>query len=180
MIYSTSLFSRASLRNNRTSCNSSSKERVASRIKSSAATLRHGKRSRLTEPLSIDVTYDRTRLAQDDIATEKVTIRNNLKKTANMIMVDLGIPPGFDLLSEDLQAFKEKSSGTMSGRLEKFSLDRDAGHPLLRWAFVRNKRSRSLFVCAPNIRSAPTPSNPGSTSITIRHRTRRRAPFNWR
>jgi hypothetical protein len=76
----------------------------------------------VTEPLSIDVTYDRTRLAQNDIATEKVTIRNNLKKTANMIMVDLGIPPGFDLLSEDLQAFKEKSSETTSGRLEKFSL----------------------------------------------------------
>jgi uncharacterized protein YfaS (alpha-2-macroglobulin family) len=76
----------------------------------------------VTEPLSIDVTYDRTRLAQNDIATEKVTIRNNLKKTANMIMVDLGIPPGFDVLSEELQAFKEKSSGTTSGRLEKFSL----------------------------------------------------------
>ena len=76
----------------------------------------------VTEPLSIDVTYDRTRLAQNDIATEKVTIRNNLKKTANMIMVDLGIPPGFDVLSEDLQAFEEKSSGTTSGRLEKFSL----------------------------------------------------------
>jgi uncharacterized protein YfaS (alpha-2-macroglobulin family) len=76
----------------------------------------------VAEPLSIDVTYDRTRLAQNDIATEKVTIRNNLKKTANMIMVDLGIPPGFDVLSEGLQAFKEKSSETTSGRLEKFSL----------------------------------------------------------
>ena len=75
-----------------------------------------------TEPLSIDVAYDRTRLAQNDIATATVTIRNNLNKTANMIMVDLGIPPGFDLLSEDLQAFQEKSSGTTSGRLEKFSL----------------------------------------------------------
>lgn len=76
----------------------------------------------VTEPLSIDVTYDRTRLAQNDIATEKVTIRNNLKKTANMIMVDLGIPPGFDLLSEDLQALQEKSPAAASGRLEKFSL----------------------------------------------------------
>jgi hypothetical protein len=76
----------------------------------------------VTEPLSIDVAYDRTRLAQNDIATEKVTIRNNLKKTANMVMVDLGIPPGFDLLSEDLQAFQDKSSGTTPGRLEKFSL----------------------------------------------------------
>jgi hypothetical protein len=74
----------------------------------------------VAEPLSIDVTYDRTRLAQNDIATEKVTIHNNLRKTANMIMVDLGIPPGFDLLSEDLQALQEKSPA--SGRLEKFSL----------------------------------------------------------
>jgi uncharacterized protein YfaS (alpha-2-macroglobulin family) len=76
----------------------------------------------VAEPLSIGVTYDRTRLVQNDIATEKVTIRNNLAKTANMIMVDLGIPPGFDVLSEDLQAFQEKSSGSTSGRLEKFNL----------------------------------------------------------
>jgi hypothetical protein len=54
-----------------------------------------------------------------------VTIRNNLSKTANMVMVDLGIPPGFDLLSEDLQAFQEKASGenpANPGQLEKFSL----------------------------------------------------------
>jgi alpha-2-macroglobulin-like protein len=76
----------------------------------------------VTEPLSIDVSYDRTRLAQNDIATEKVTVHNNLKKTANMIMVDLGIPPGFDLLSEDLQTLQEKPPATASGRLEKFSL----------------------------------------------------------
>ena len=37
-------------------------------------------------------------------------------------MVDLGIPPGFDLLSEDLQAFQEKTAGRKGGRLEKFSL----------------------------------------------------------
>jgi hypothetical protein len=74
------------------------------------------------EPLSIDVAYDRTRLAQDDIATATATVRNNLPKAANMVMVDLGIPPGFDLLSEDLQAYQEKSAGRKSGRLEKFSL----------------------------------------------------------
>ena len=38
-----------------------------------------------------------------------------------MVMVDLGIPPGFDLLSEDLQAYVEKSASQKSGRLEKFS-----------------------------------------------------------
>jgi len=74
------------------------------------------------EPLSIDVAYDRTHLAQDDIATAIATIKNNLPKPANMVMVDLGIPPGFDLFSEDLQSYQEKSSGQKSGRLEKFSL----------------------------------------------------------
>jgi uncharacterized protein YfaS (alpha-2-macroglobulin family) len=71
----------------------------------------------LNEPLSIDVTYDRSLLAQDDIATATAVVRNNLAKNANMVMVDLGIPPGFDLLSEDLQTYLEKS-----GRLQKFSL----------------------------------------------------------
>jgi len=37
-------------------------------------------------------------------------------------MVDLGIPPGFDLLSEDLQSYQEKTATAHSGRLEKFSL----------------------------------------------------------
>ncbi|HET9184236.1 MAG TPA: MG2 domain-containing protein [Candidatus Angelobacter sp.] len=74
------------------------------------------------EPLSIDVAYDRTRLAQDDIATATATVRNNLRGTAKMVMVDLGIPPGFDLLTEDLEAYKEKSAGFKSGTLSKFSL----------------------------------------------------------
>jgi hypothetical protein len=39
-----------------------------------------------------------------------------------MVMVDLGIPPGFDLLTEDLQDYQEKSTGKKSGRLEKFNL----------------------------------------------------------
>jgi len=74
------------------------------------------------EPLSIDVAYDRSSLAENDIATATATVRNNLPKSANMVMVDLGIPPGFDLLSEDLQAYVEKSAAQKSGRLQKFSL----------------------------------------------------------
>ncbi len=74
------------------------------------------------EALSIDVSYDRTRLAQDDIATATATVKNNLSKSANMVMVDLGIPPGFDLLTEDLQTYEEQSAGRRSGRLEKFNL----------------------------------------------------------
>jgi uncharacterized protein YfaS (alpha-2-macroglobulin family) len=37
-------------------------------------------------------------------------------------MIDLGIPPGFDLLSEELQTYQEKSAQQKSGRLEKFNL----------------------------------------------------------
>jgi len=75
-----------------------------------------------TDALSIKVAYDRTMLAQNDIATATATVRNNLDKFANMVMVDLGIPPGFDLLSEDLQTYQEKTAAVRSGRLEKFSL----------------------------------------------------------
>ncbi len=74
------------------------------------------------EPLSIGVAYDRTRLQQDDIATATATVKNNLTKAANMVMVDLGIPPGFDLLSEDLQDYQAKSAARKGGRLEKFNL----------------------------------------------------------
>jgi uncharacterized protein YfaS (alpha-2-macroglobulin family) len=74
------------------------------------------------EPLTINVTYDRTHLAQNDIATATATIRNNRNATANMVMVDLGIPPGFDLLSEDLQDFQDKSPAAKPGHLEKFSM----------------------------------------------------------
>jgi hypothetical protein len=74
------------------------------------------------EPLSIDVDYDRTKLAQNEVVSATATIRNNLNETAKMVMVDLGIPPGFDLLTEDLESFKAKTSGLQIGCLEKFSL----------------------------------------------------------
>jgi len=68
------------------------------------------------------VKYDRTHLAQNDIATAMVTVKNNLAQTAKMVMVDLGIPPGFELLPEELQDYQEKTAEKKSGRLEKFSL----------------------------------------------------------
>jgi A-macroglobulin TED domain/Alpha-2-macroglobulin family/MG2 domain/Carboxypeptidase regulatory-like domain/A-macroglobulin receptor binding domain/Alpha-2-macroglobulin bait region domain/Macroglobulin domain MG3 len=74
------------------------------------------------EPLSINVDYDRTTLSQDDISTATVTVKNNLRKVANMVMVDVGIPPGFDLLSEDLDDYREQRAKLKSGRMEKFSL----------------------------------------------------------
>jgi hypothetical protein len=107
------------------------------------------------EPLSIDVAYDRTKLAQNDIATAAVTIRNNQPKTANMVMVDLGIPPGFDLLGEDLQSFQERSNGDKSGSLEKFSLT--ATQATLYFNALSPKQTVTrTFVCVPNTRFART------------------------
>ncbi len=74
------------------------------------------------EPLSITVNYDRTELGQNDLARATATVKSNLDRTAIMVMVDLGIPPGFDLLAEDLEAYQQQSRGRSSGRLEKFSL----------------------------------------------------------
>jgi hypothetical protein len=73
------------------------------------------------EPLSIDVSYDRTSLFQDDIVTATATMTNNLDKTAKMVILDLGIPPGFELFSEDLQEYQDNGAGAKSGHLSKFS-----------------------------------------------------------
>ena len=55
-------------------------------------------------PMSIEVAYDRTRLEVDDTVTVDVTLTNNTTGSLNMVLVDLGIPPGFDLMTEDLDA----------------------------------------------------------------------------
>jgi hypothetical protein len=54
-------------------------------------------------------------------AAATATVKNHLHKAANMVMVDLGIPPGFDLLNEDLQAYLEKSRSRASGKMVKLS-----------------------------------------------------------
>ncbi|MCL5037782.1 MAG: MG2 domain-containing protein [Chloroflexi bacterium] len=53
-------------------------------------------------PLSIDLKYDRTTLKENDTASCDVTVRNNTIATMNMVMIDLGIPPGFTLVPDNL------------------------------------------------------------------------------
>ncbi|HUU00531.1 MAG TPA: MG2 domain-containing protein [Myxococcota bacterium] len=55
------------------------------------------------EALSLEVSYDRTDLGVDETVAVQVTVSYNVvDQTASMIMLDLGIPPGFDPLTEDL------------------------------------------------------------------------------
>lgn len=74
------------------------------------------------EPLSIDLAYDRTTLAQDEMATARVKVRNNTRASAKMIMVDLGIPPGFEPQGEDFAALVDETRGKAGGKLQKYTI----------------------------------------------------------
>lgn len=54
------------------------------------------------EPMSIEISYDKTELVKDDVLTANVVVKNNRPGQANMVIVDLGIPPGFEVMAGDL------------------------------------------------------------------------------
>ncbi|MGD8240444.1 MAG: alpha-2-macroglobulin family protein, partial [Armatimonadota bacterium] len=54
------------------------------------------------EFMSIDVKYDKTTLAKDDTVTCSVQVRQNRPGASGMVVVDLGIPPGFAVEAGDL------------------------------------------------------------------------------
>ncbi len=58
------------------------------------------------EPLSIQLDYDKTSLTVDDRVNVTATVANHLPATAPMIILDLPIPPGFALESEDFESLK--------------------------------------------------------------------------
>jgi hypothetical protein len=63
-------------------------------------------------PLSIDVAYDKSDLFVDDVVKASVTLQNNQDLTQNMVLVTLGIAPGFAVNTADLQ--KYLNDGTLS------------------------------------------------------------------
>jgi hypothetical protein len=83
------------------------------------------------EAMAIDVSYDRTQLAVNDTVEVKVGVRLNQKGTVKMALVDLGVPPGFTVLTEDLSRLVEQKTIAryeLTGRqiivyLEDFSSD---------------------------------------------------------
>jgi len=74
------------------------------------------------EPLSINLAYDRTRLAQDETVTARVSVQNNTAAKAKMVMVDLGIPPGFEASGEDFAELLSQTRGRDGGKLEKYTI----------------------------------------------------------
>jgi uncharacterized protein YfaS (alpha-2-macroglobulin family) len=63
-------------------------------------------------PLSLSVSYDKTQLVLDESATATVVVTNNTANKQNMIMVTVGLPPGFQVATEDLDQYK--ASGVLS------------------------------------------------------------------
>ncbi len=68
------------------------------------------------QELTIDVTYDTTTLKQGDRLEVQVSVEYNRPGTAEMTIVDLGIPPGFDVLPEYFQGLKDE------GMIERYSI----------------------------------------------------------
>ena len=68
------------------------------------------------EAMTIDVEYDKTELAVNDLVTATVTVKNNRPAAAQMIIVDLGIPPGFQVVTPDLDKLVK------DGILDKYEL----------------------------------------------------------
>lgn len=71
---------------------------------------------RQTDLLEIDLQYDRTTLAVNDRLQCAVTVKNHTGGGINMAIVDLGIPPGFDV---DASAFEAMQA---QGRIAKFEV----------------------------------------------------------
>ncbi len=66
-------------------------------------------------PFVIDVAYDRTKLAMNDIVDVAVSVRLMRPGTAQMVMVDLGIPPGFEVQTPTLDELVGK-------KIQKYSI----------------------------------------------------------
>jgi uncharacterized protein YfaS (alpha-2-macroglobulin family) len=78
------------------------------------------------EPISIDVSYDRTDLTLNDTVRVDVRVNLNIEGVANMVIVDLGIPPGFEVIVEDLERLVERDLKRPEGyegvRVKRFEL----------------------------------------------------------
>ncbi len=61
------------------------------------------------EPVSIEVAYDKTTLKVDDMVTVDVAVQNNYSDIdLGMMIVDIGIAPGFDVVMEDFNSYLEQ------------------------------------------------------------------------
>ncbi len=68
------------------------------------------------ELIGIELSYDRTALAVNDTVTAWVRVKLNRAGVVRMALVDLGVPPGFSVLSEDLDQL------VLAGKIARYEL----------------------------------------------------------
>ncbi|MFZ2656095.1 MAG: MG2 domain-containing protein [Victivallales bacterium] len=61
------------------------------------------------EILKINVEYEKNNLKVNDIISCRAAVDNNGTMPANMVLVDIGVPPGFDVIPDKLQGMKERN-----------------------------------------------------------------------
>jgi uncharacterized protein YfaS (alpha-2-macroglobulin family) len=92
------------------------------------------------QPVSIRVSYDRSTLRVNDTINVQVQVTLNETGTAQQALIDLGIPPGFEVLADSLQARimrdRDLPAEDGSSRIERYEL---TGRQLL--VYVRNLKS---------------------------------------
>jgi len=85
-------------------------------------------------PMDIHITYDKTELVKNDMITAHVVVKNNRPAQARMVIVDLGLPPGFEVQTGDLAEYVTKgviSRFNLTGRQIIVYLDAvDQGKPV--------------------------------------------------
>lgn len=90
------------------------------------------------EPLQVQVHYDRTELQTNETVTCQVSVRNRRPTEAQMVIVDIGIPPGFEVLTDDLTNLVERkvlSKFELTPRQVICYLDRIEGREVVKWQF---------------------------------------------
>jgi hypothetical protein len=80
--------------------------------------------------LDIDVEYNTTYLKVNDMVQVEVTITYNGAGSLNLVIVDLGIPPGFSVVEEDLERVRQ------AGKIGRYDI---AGRQII--AYVENIRA---------------------------------------
>ncbi|MDX9753226.1 MAG: alpha-2-macroglobulin family protein, partial [bacterium] len=65
------------------------------------------KQKELENPLAITVEYDRTTLQRNDSVTCNLTAKNSALARMEMVMIDLGIPPGFRVEQSALEEYEK-------------------------------------------------------------------------
>jgi hypothetical protein len=90
------------------------------------------------EPLQVRVSYDRTELQTNETVTCKVRVTNRRPMAAQMVIVDIGIPPGFEVLTDDLTNLVERKvlqRFELTPRQVICYLDRINGGATVEWQF---------------------------------------------